>query len=583
MEPAVLNMKVHLLALLLLLMATSWAQAGQRFAVVGFHDVVEHPGDLDDDAVTVDRLISFFEWLRAHEWHAISLDDVEAARAGKKPLPKRAILLTFDDGYHSLYTRVFPLILAYRIPIVAALNGAWMDATLNSTVRYGDRDVPRAHFISWQEAREMAQSGLVEFASHSYGLHQGVQGNPQGNQLPAAFARRYTAGGGYENAKAFRRRIVEDLTRSRDLLQSRLGRAPRTLVWPFGRYNEIGVEVARELGFHFALTLDPEPADIATPMALGRYLPTHDPKLEVLVRNLCFEDPWPAAQRLVAVDPATIWMGDDQHTNERLGKTINRLQTLGATGIVLEAAVSGLDGRLVATWFPNDELPVRGDVLSRIAWQCKTRLGMTVYVRLPSSKALTTLGSLAKVRALYRDLGAYVPVAGMFIDDAPALARAGTVRRGADAPWDIRAARDAVRSESLPVADALALETFRLVEYYRPNLELALVVGRESSLQPSAIAELTFLPIAPRTRMVDRVGQCLRAEGALTVPASRRVGLWFTGDQPPKGGGLVSATRHFQRVGGTAIGWAADDPERDLPSAAAVAPAVSAARFPVKF
>ena len=151
------------------------AQRDERFVSVAFHDVVDFAGDLDDDAVTVDRLIGFFEWLRANRWTAITLDDVEAARLGKKPLPARAILITFDDGYRSLYTRVFPLLLAYRIPARLPRSPAcgWMRrwtrrcATATATCR-------ARTFLSWEEAREMARSGFVEFASHSYNLHRGV-------------------------------------------------------------------------------------------------------------------------------------------------------------------------------------------------------------------------------------------------------------------------------------------------------------------------------------------------------------------------------------------------------------------------
>ena len=184
--------------------------------VVSFHEVVDYKGDLDDEAVTVDRLIGFFEWLRANRWTAISLDDVDAARRGEKTLPERSILITFDDGYRSLYTRVYPLVLAYRIPMVAALVGSWMDAPAGGKVNYGQKKVPREHFVSWEEACEMAQSGLVEFASHSYDLHHGVLGNPQGNELPAGNTRIYTPGRGYETEAQFRRRIADDLTRSRE-------------------------------------------------------------------------------------------------------------------------------------------------------------------------------------------------------------------------------------------------------------------------------------------------------------------------------------------------------------------------------
>src|SRR3954463_12749750 len=132
-------------ALLFLLMILAWApaRAAERFSIVSFHDVVDFKGDLDDDAVTVDRLIGFLEWLRANRWTTISLDDVDGGRRGKKTLPERSVLITFDDGYRSLYTRVFPLLLAYRVPVVAALVGSWVDAPAGSKVSYGKLQVPR--------------------------------------------------------------------------------------------------------------------------------------------------------------------------------------------------------------------------------------------------------------------------------------------------------------------------------------------------------------------------------------------------------------------------------------------------------
>jgi biofilm PGA synthesis lipoprotein PgaB len=177
------------LCLSLLMVAVVPLAAGERFVAVAFHDVVDHPGDLDDDGVTVDYLIGFFEWLKANRWTAISLNDVEKARRGEKALPERAILLTFDDGYRSAYTRVFPLLLAYRIPAVCALVGSYMDAPMNGTVQYENRSVPRSRFLSWEEAREMASSGYVEFASHGYALHRAVIANPQGGEMAAASKR----------------------------------------------------------------------------------------------------------------------------------------------------------------------------------------------------------------------------------------------------------------------------------------------------------------------------------------------------------------------------------------------------------
>jgi poly-beta-1,6-N-acetyl-D-glucosamine N-deacetylase len=557
--------------------------AGERFVSVVFHDVVDFRGDLDEDAVTVDRLIGFFEWLRANHWTAISLDDVEAARLGKRPLPERAILITFDDGYRSLYTRVFPLILAFNIPIVSALVGAWEDAPMNATVHYGDQDVPRTNFVSWEEAEEMARSGLVEFASHSYDLHHGVRANPQGNELAAAWVRIYRPGRGYESADEFRRRVAADLARSSQLLTDRLDARPRTIVWPFGRYNETDIEVARALGYTFALTLDPGPADVAKPMAISRDLLINDPKLDDVVSDLRFEDPLPAARRLVALDPATLWTGDDASMNERLGHAIERLRTLGATGIVLDAAIIGADGRLAATWFPTSQLPVRADILSRIAWQCQSRAGVAAYVRLPAGAALRTLGDPAKVRALFDDLGAYVPLSGMFVDDAPWLARLGDGAHSSGTLWDVRAARNVAIERSAGGPEALPLSAFRILESERPGLQLVVVGDSEPPPSPGAIADLTLVPVAPNPHAVACLTERLSASGWLRPALARRGGLWFASNQPPVARDLAAATRVFQIHGGTAIGWASDNPVLDRPKAKIAGPTVSASTFPVKF
>ena len=151
-------------------------------------------GGLAAEGVSSRVLTQFFDWLKGTGWTVVSLDDIAAAATGARRLPDKAILLSFDDGYRSIYTRVFPLLKAYRYPAVAALVGSWMEERPDGTVLYGDSVVPRSDFISWDEAREMQASGLVEFASHSYDLHRGIEADPQGSIVPAAIARRYDQG-----------------------------------------------------------------------------------------------------------------------------------------------------------------------------------------------------------------------------------------------------------------------------------------------------------------------------------------------------------------------------------------------------
>ncbi|MEN9543179.1 MAG: poly-beta,6-N-acetyl-D-glucosamine N-deacetylase PgaB [Pseudomonadota bacterium] len=544
-------------------------QGGQRFVSIAFHDVVDDARDLEGDAITTDHLIAFFEWLRADGWNPIRLDDLDAARAGHRPLPPKAILVSFDDGYLSLYTRVWPLIRAYRIPIVAALVGSWMAPLPGGTVRYGDLRLPREKFISWPQVREMARSELVEFASHSHDLHRGILANPQGSQMPAASTALYTPGLGYEDDTATRTRLRTDLQASRAQFERELGRAPRAIVWPFGRYSALAAEVAHELGFEFALTLDPRPASSAEPIQIARFLPDDNPTPAVLAAALRFDDPLPSARRWICLDPAHSWDADPARANERLGDAIERVRALGATAVVLDMLQSRADGS-IAAWFPTPHLPLAGDWLSRLSWQLQTRAGVDVYLRLPS-RAPAIGVSLA---ALADEAARMVPMAGLLIDEPGLLIVDDAQEPDAGAPWTLRLRRAAARPAEQGLATEAALAAFNAAARRRPGLRLALLDRRsEAPLLPSTLADLTLY-----VRAVDAP-----STGPLLPPlARRRVGLWYEAAAAPEAATLTRAMRGFQQRGGTAFGWCPDDLPAGQPEPARVAPAFSASTFPLK-
>ncbi len=235
--------------------ALAHAGPGQPFMAISLNDIAATPGKNGED-----RLRTFFDWVAGNGMHAISLDDIERAQRGEQALPPNAVLLTFDNGYRALYDRVFPLALAHHVPIVAPLVGKWIE---------NDHD---GRFVNWQQARQMQASGLVEFASAGYALHDAVTTGPDGSRLPAAIARRYQPGIGYESDAAYQARLRADLQHSRELFRRELGHAPRALAWPCGPSPQAAL-AAHELGFRFTFTLQPQLANTARPMAIGRYQP----------------------------------------------------------------------------------------------------------------------------------------------------------------------------------------------------------------------------------------------------------------------------------------------------------------------
>ncbi len=355
--------------------------------VLAYHDVrddVVAAVDADQYAISTANLISHFQWLRQHGFTPVSVEQIVAARAGGAPLPDKAVLLTFDDGFKSAYTHVLPLLKLFDYPAVAAVVTSWIDG--EAGVAQAGRALTRADFLSWDEVRALANSGLVEIASHSHDLHRGIVGNPQGNELPAGVTRRY-AHGHYEDAAAHGARVADDLATSTRLIMEHIGGAPRVVAWPYGANNEALARAAHDLGLTIALTLADGRNDLRSAghgrFKLGRHLVRGNAGVDALAFALLHPPPQPIV-RAAQVDLDYVYDEDPVQQERNLGRLLDRIKALGLSHVFLQAfADPDADGGAQALYFPNRHLPVRADLFSRAAWQLKTRANVQVYAWLP--------------------------------------------------------------------------------------------------------------------------------------------------------------------------------------------------------
>ncbi|MEA1619943.1 poly-beta-1,6-N-acetyl-D-glucosamine N-deacetylase PgaB [Erythrobacter sp. T5W1-R] len=503
---------------------------------IAFHDVVDRREERMEDAVTTQSLVSFFDFLVADGWTAVSLDQVAAARAGGAPLPDKAVLLTFDDGYRSMYERVYPLLLAYRMPAVAAVVTSWLDVPANGVVDYGGKPMPRSAFLTWDEVRQMQASGLVEIASHSHDLHRVVLMNAEGNTAPAARTWRYDpATGQIEDDTAHRNRVASDLSISRARIAAETGRPPRALVWPFGRFSGPAVAAAEGAGFTMALTLEPEAADARQAMALHRYYPTRDPDLGTIMFNLRFAPPRRETVRLACIDPARFLTADDPAARDAvLGDLIEQVRLLGATGVILPV----VDGAGV---------PLNGNSFGRLARQLGTRAGVEVYGGLDQA-VLDQLGGSRAAELLAAATRA-APIDGFVLPAAAGMLAQAPQR--ASSPADRRLARTG--------ADHALLRLFHPALTLDPRLELILA----GFGTPPAFADRQILP-APE--------QQLKALGWRAPEHSGRIVELLSGTPDAIG----QQVQRLQREGASGFAlcpWHSDQ-------ASVLAPAFSSATFP---
>lgn len=368
-----------LITLLLCLTLSRAFAAGNEFIALNYHDIIpeeERTPPFDRVAVSQKHFESHLSWLKNEGYRVVSVDEILRASHGGKPLPDKAVLLTFDDGYKSFYSRVFPLLKKYRFPAVVALVGSWMDGL-------GSRPENK-ELLSWQEIRELQQSGLVEIASHSYDMHRGLVANPQGNEQAAATTRIFdTDLEQYEDDAEYQQRIQTSLTKSADFIWQHAGIRPRVMVWPFGEYNEALLAASLSVGMPYTMALKDDKNTLANLRAMHRLLIADDPdqkQFASIVRGLRADRPL----RVVHLDMDYINDKDPEQTERNLDAVVDRIRSSGANTVYLQAfSDPDGDGSADALYFPNRHLPVRRDLFNRVAWQLKTRAGVKVYAWMP--------------------------------------------------------------------------------------------------------------------------------------------------------------------------------------------------------
>ncbi|MCA9178112.1 MAG: polysaccharide deacetylase family protein [Planctomycetales bacterium] len=179
---------------------------------------------------------------------------VEASVNGES-LPAKSLAITFDDGYENMYTRVFPVVKEFSAPITIFVCTKWLgtDAPMHFDewgIRHRDQLAPECYRpLTWEQCREMSESGLVEIAAHTHS-HNDFRDAPRELQL--------------------------DMRECLQLLKSELQIECPNFAFPFGRMDEgfataEMAELVRQSGVASALTTEPGPVELSTsPFLWGR-------------------------------------------------------------------------------------------------------------------------------------------------------------------------------------------------------------------------------------------------------------------------------------------------------------------------
>ena len=132
---------------------------------------------------------------------------------------EKTVCITFDDGYENVYTEAFPILKKYSVKATVFLITS-----------------DRPNHLTESEIKEMAESGLVQFAPHSVN-------HPDLTTLT------------YDEMK---KEIVE----SKEAVERVSKQKVTCFAYPHGAYNNDVKKAVRECGFSFAYKADEGSGDV---------------------------------------------------------------------------------------------------------------------------------------------------------------------------------------------------------------------------------------------------------------------------------------------------------------------------------
>jgi peptidoglycan/xylan/chitin deacetylase (PgdA/CDA1 family) len=194
----------------------------------------------------IDEFSRQMDYLQKKGYRTVSLTQVLKFINYQEPLPPKAVVITIDDGYRSVYDLVYPELKRYNFKATLFIYTTFVGNSPNA--------------LTWDQLREMNASGF-EVEAHTIS-HADL-----------------TRKGEEESETAYLQRIKTELELPRELIQQKLGREVNFLAYPYGRFNDQVIAMANEAGYLGAVTVvHGENPFFTNPFKIKRHQVMNSPK-----------------------------------------------------------------------------------------------------------------------------------------------------------------------------------------------------------------------------------------------------------------------------------------------------------------
>lgn len=207
-------MRQLLATLLLLLTASAAAQSAGVVLMYHRFDENRYPST----NVRTEQFEAHLNYLDDNGFTIVPLRQMLEAIFEGGRLPDKAVALTADDAYLSVYTHAYPILKRRGLPMTVFVS---TDAI----------DDKQGGYMNWEQMRQMSEHN-IDFGNHS-ASHMHMAHRLEG-----------------ETEAAWLQRLRSDLQRAQQRLDKELGaEQPRLLAYPFGEYNCRTAQLVAELGY----------------------------------------------------------------------------------------------------------------------------------------------------------------------------------------------------------------------------------------------------------------------------------------------------------------------------------------------
>lgn len=219
---------------------SSRAESAVDLPILMYHGLTDQPNRVGDYYVPVKTFEQDMKYLKEQGYTAVTMTDVinfVNDKKGQSKLPQKPVVITFDDGYLNNHTFGTKILKKYGMKGVISVIGSASEEM--SQTRYKNK---ASCALTFDELKEMVDSGVWEVQNHTYNLHQFKNGKKGASRIPG------------ESEADYEKRLKNDLEIAQNQIKKATGYLPNTFTWPFGAYTKDCRNMLKDMGFQATLS-----------------------------------------------------------------------------------------------------------------------------------------------------------------------------------------------------------------------------------------------------------------------------------------------------------------------------------------